>query len=420
VYLGIMGGVGWLGVFVCPRLLRAGVAFHMYSATRTSGERRVVVTGAPERDRRSVARALEEAARVHRLIDHPMVPKVVAFGNHGGTPFLELDCDAVVTAQTLATWVADSGKRLAYGEADAVFTLVREAMQGAHAAIDPESGAPVCLGTLSLGNLLFSRDGRPWLTGFGHNFCHMLESGVPDGLHAVHQAHEVALGARTTPSSDYVAVLLAARAHLTIADVSAIAASILGRGDVTSRGLELFRLVRYFETDWITELPERRPSIEEAVRVSERVRALVGLPLDKAGLARRAAAEIAEHLPDREHDRQRARELEPALEDAGGEKPVLAMAKDGSWVATPHGRRRLGRAHARMLVALVRAHEAREVVDVWRLVELAWPGETLDAEAAANRVYVSLTRLRKLGLRDAIERAHGGWRIHPRVIVDVE
>ncbi len=41
-------------------------------------------------------------------------------------------------------------------------TLVR-----CHGVRDPASGAPVCLGSMSPGNVLVSPDGALWLVGFG-------------------------------------------------------------------------------------------------------------------------------------------------------------------------------------------------------------------------------------------------------------
>ena len=45
------------------------------------------------------------------------------------------------------------------------------------------------------------------------------------------------------------------------------------------------------------------------------------------------------------------------------------------------------------------------------------PGERPLAEAGANRVYVALTRLRTMGLRDVIERFEDGYRLSPRAVL---
>jgi hypothetical protein len=276
-------------------------------------------------------------------------------------------------------------------------------MQAAHRVIDPATGRAVCLGRLSLGNLLFSRRGRLSVVGFGHNFPIALENGAPDGTGAVYQAPEIATGATPTPGADYVAVLLASRALLTFADVATITVRLFDRGALDPTNFELLRLVRYFDTEWITQMPWARPPIEDGLRASARLREILGTRVDVEGLAQRVAEILAEHLP--------------AIDATGptsGDGVLLRVARDGSWVDTPGGQRRLGAAHGRLLLALVEAHERGDVLDVWALLERGWPGEEPLPEAGTNRVYVALTRLRALGLRDAIERAGGGWRIAPR------
>ncbi len=45
----------------------------------------------------------------------------------------------------------------------------------------------------------------------------------------------------------------------------------------------------------------------------------------------------------------------------------------------------------------------------------AWPGETIRAAAAANRVYVAITTLRKLGLADVLVSGESGYRLGPHL-----
>jgi hypothetical protein len=49
-----------------------------------------------------------------------------------------------------------------------------------------------------------------------------------------------------------------------------------------------------------------------------------------------------------------------------------------------------------------------------------WPGERIGADAAANRVRVALTTLRKLGLRDVIKTGQGGYLLDPAMAVTLE
>jgi hypothetical protein len=54
---------------------------------------------------------------------------------------------------------------------------------------------------------------------------------------------------------------------------------------------------------------------------------------------------------------------------------------------------------------------------MWELFEAGWPGERPIREAGANRVYVTLARLRQLGLRDVVERFEDGYRIAPQAVI---
>jgi hypothetical protein len=66
------------------------------------------------------------------------------------------------------------------------------------------------------------------------------------------------------------------------------------------------------------------------------------------------------------------------------------------------------------------AHEARpgDALDVWTLLEAGWPGEQPDPESGSNRVYAAVYALRRLGLRDVIERFDAGYRVRPAVVVE--
>jgi hypothetical protein len=50
-------------------------------------------------------------------------------------------------------------------------------------------------------------------------------------------------------------------------------------------------------------------------------------------------------------------------------------------------------------------------VPVDALLDAGWPGESPLPEAAMNRLYVAMNRLRHLGLRDVLERAGDGYRL---------
>ncbi|NUP10115.1 MAG: AAA family ATPase [Polyangiaceae bacterium] len=73
----------------------------------------------------------------------------------------------------------------------------------------------------------------------------------------------------------------------------------------------------------------------------------------------------------------------------------------------------------RILVSLVRRRidEPGEPAAIEEIIAAGWPGERVRGEAGANRAYVALATLRKLGLRDVIEHGQGGYLIPPRLAV---
>lgn len=100
---------------------------------------------------------------------------------------------------------------------------------------------------------------------------------------------------------------------------------------------------------------------------------------------------------------------------------VLRVADDTSWLATARGNRiELGRRPVmrRIVELLVSARERTPgaPVSAARLLKHAWPGEQIQREAALNRLYVTLTRLRHLGL-DAIDTRPEGYLIRADVSV---
>ena len=61
---------------------------------------------------------------------------------------------------------------------------------------------------------------------------------------------------------------------------------------------------------------------------------------------------------------------------------------------------------------------ATQALDVAALLRRAWPGERVLPRAGANRVYVALATLRKLGLRHTIRRDADGYSFHPATAVE--
>ncbi len=90
------------------------------------------------------------------------------------------------------------------------------------------------------------------------------------------------------------------------------------------------------------------------------------------------------------------------------------VAADARWLEAPDGTRvELGtrRVLRAVLLAIVEAHGRGEGLITSRdIARAAWPGERMLPRAAANRVYVAVTSLRKLGFGTAIENTGEGYR----------
>jgi hypothetical protein len=100
----------------------------------------------------------------------------------------------------------------------------------------------------------------------------------------------------------------------------------------------------------------------------------------------------------------------------------LAIAADTSWFRPPGGERvGLGtRAVLRRLVealACARRETPGRPLDAATLIRAGWAGERILPGAAQARLRVALSELRKLGLREVLERHEGGWRLDPDVPV---
>jgi hypothetical protein len=396
----------WLDRYRRAHAIRSRASFRLVGATREADDRRVVVVvPGPSADRGRVAEALAEVERVHAHLDHPRIPKVSASGLAGETPFLELECDAVIDGVDMVRRMAGAPAKIPYAAADGFIVSLREALEAAHAAPRPDTGAPICLGRLSAANVLFSPRGEWFLVGFGRNFPLETESGSLEGSVTPFAAPELLAGAAPSPMGDYVALLLFTRslaAHVELA--SAIARML--RGDVRLADLDLLTHIRWFDQHVLSAPPPLRPPMREAIAVSDRLRERLGEHPDPA----RFAAFVATLLERWEEP--------PALDEAEPSPPAtVVLGPEAMWIAAPEGgRHRLGRSLRRIVAALVARHRAApgEPLSMWDLLEVGWPGERPALEAGANRVYTALTRLRRMGLRDALERFEDGYRLSPR------
>jgi predicted ATPase len=117
----------------------------------------------------------------------------------------------------------------------------------------------------------------------------------------------------------------------------------------------------------------------------------------------------------RQYVRKQLRERDPIREPPTDALALVPGARrfrvpGGDWVMLPReSPMRL------ILLRLVEAHAERrgQAVALDQLVSAGWPGERMLADAARNRGYMALSRLRKLGLGPLIERNEDGYRLAP-------
>lgn len=103
-------------------------------------------------------------------------------------------------------------------------------------------------------------------------------------------------------------------------------------------------------------------------------------------------------------------------------RSTVEIAADGSWFRIDgEDRVELGtrKALARIVALLGRERLRAPGTPVPRaeLVDAGWPDERILPKAAANRLGVALTTLRKLGLRDQLLRRRDGYLLTPSVTV---
>ncbi|MDC0676522.1 hypothetical protein [Sorangium atrum] len=397
----------WLGRYENPRSIRRRDGLHVVAAARAGDAAPcVVIVPGPAASAARANTVFAEIERVHALLDHPLIPKVAARGVADGMPYIELACDAVIDGADLTGLLSDAGWKVPPGSAAGLVASLRRAMQAAHAVIDPKHGRPVCIGRVSCADVLFSREGRWYLVGYGRNAP--LERAGEQQSHRVleFQAPEVAAGGEPSPAGDELALSLLARSLCHAVQGSAASA----------RGVD--RSIRAMDLDSPGQLERRAPGAPaHARRGAEEADAAADLlhhlaPCSEAPDPEGFASLVASLLAGRPLplDEQAA----PAC------PPTLVLGCEVRWIAAKDGvKHTLGHALSRIVTALVDRHdEAPDAsLSLQDLLEAGWPGERPVADAGANRVYVALTQLRRMGLRDVIERNEHGYRLAPRAVV---
>ena len=152
----------------------------------------------------------------------------------------------------------------------------------------------------------------------------------------------------------------------------------------------------------------------------------VSLLRDPSSIDRAREVARAELEGRRPEARILARALSRAVERA--EKSLLhsthwIVARDGAWHRREHAPVRIDSAPQRRLLAFLaraRLESPGVALDVDRLFEAGWPGETADRERRTNRVRVMLTRLRAAGLREVLLARKDGYLLDPAMPLRLE
>ncbi|MEZ4298889.1 MAG: hypothetical protein R3B70_28325, partial [Polyangiaceae bacterium] len=183
---------------------------------------------------------------------------------------------------------------------------------------------------------------------------------------------------------------------------------IAGTGHDAHHALFLFHLA---------ELDAAVGRDEAAVSLRQQARTVLGNPPDRA-----VESVLAGSAPNSGVGRIAARIARSAAPDCPPPPPAdaLLLGPSGLWFRTPHAERvSLDRRRqlARMLDRLAeeRLSHPSAALDWQALVAAAWPGERVLPEAAAHRVRVAISTLRKLGLRDLLHTTEEGYLLDPSV-----
>ncbi|MEZ4320262.1 MAG: hypothetical protein R3F61_22475 [Myxococcota bacterium] len=174
------------------------------------------------------------------------------------------------------------------------------------------------------------------------------------------------------------------------------------------------------------DTPRTTASLRAATAALEIGRALEAKAAgDDVGWAlhRSAAASLLSHQEGwRTEARVIGRLLEPLVRDAALREVDLTCAVDASWFERP-GEERVSlatrAANRRVLARLLEARRTAPgtVVEVSDLVEAGWPGERIVPSAGASRVYTAIATLRRIGLKDLIQKKGKGYLLRPDVVV---
>jgi hypothetical protein len=136
----------------------------------------------------------------------------------------------------------------------------------------------------------------------------------------------------------------------------------------------------------------------------------------------RELALCAHHSGESDERRLAERSLRNAIARHDRLAHALCVAGDYAWLRAPQRERiDLGskKVLRRMLAAFVdrRLRNATSPLSAAELIRLGWPDQRLTRSAAANRLQVALSQLRRAGLTRALLRRADGYLLHPDLAV---
>lgn len=341
---------------------------------------------------------LDRLVRGHEAVRHPRVPRASALTLDDGHRGVLLHCDVDHDGVAVVRRLAASGAKIPWAAGDWFIDALRDTLLAAHASrLD---GAPVVLGRLGFGNVLFSSTGAFHVVGFGANVPLDNEHGALVTADPVFSALEIVAGGAAVPSSDLVATLMLKRSLAPLVELPRPLARAL-RGEIDDESREVLELATWFDTEVVSQVPPRRAAVGEVLDAIARFRDLLDEGLDRDGFESRITQELEGSRTLRTLRSLRTLAIDPVDHELS--------IDDGPRV-------RIGPSLFRVLERVARDRAGASTHD---LVAAGWPGETPVGSSGEGRVYAAIKRLRQLGLTDVIEHIGGQYRIAPSVRVAV-
>lgn len=328
-----------------------------------------------------------------------MLVRVLERTRVDGNEVLVLDHASAVDGAALVARLAELGRKLRYAEAMGFVEALALLMTRVHQARD-EQGEPCALGAIGWPALLADLEGRIAALGPGDPLVVDPGTAVP----GVFRAPEVAAGAAPSPASDVLAAGMLVRSMVAAVDLPPPIARVI-RGAPERGDAKIAAMLAFANAKLFGGMIAGRPSAATLLARFREVWDIVGVVPDLAGLQATLRALLAEV---------------EGSED--GDARDLVIDREATWFEPGDGARvsMQGRGPLRrVLLTLVRARleSPGRSIGVFPLLEAGWPGEDPLPEAGANRVYQSIAVLRRMGLRDSLQRHDGGYRIDPKIRV---